>query len=160
MITNLLSNAYKYNVDNGKVVFSLAVNGEEQHRQIVISVADTGIGVVDKEHVFDRFVQETHGQEQEGSGLGLHIVRLYVEMMRGQITVADNKPRGSIFTVVLPVMKSEEDDGYTNGASVDEAGKSGLVSTHENTLVLRMNTRCSLLPMERKPSMSWRRSRT
>ncbi len=133
VITNLLSNAYKYNVDNGKVVFSLAVNGEEQHRQIVISVADTGIGVVDKEHVFDRFVQETHGQEQEGSGLGLHIVRLYVEMMRGQITVADNKPRGSIFTVVLPVMKSEEDDGYTNGASVNEAGKSGLVSTHENT---------------------------
>ena len=131
VITNLLSNAYKYNVDNGKVVFSLAVKGEEPQKQMVISVADTGIGVADKEHVFDRFVQESHGHEQEGSGLGLHIVRQYVEMMQGQITVTDNKPRGSIFTVVLPVMKSVEDDGDTNGALDDEVGMTGMGGTDE-----------------------------
>ena len=131
VITNLLSNAYKYNVDNGKVVFSLAVKGEEPQRQMVISVADTGIGVADKEHVFDRFVQESHGHEQEGSGLGLHIVRQYVEMMQGQITVTDNKPRGSIFTVVLPVMKSVEDDGDTNGTLDDEVGMTGMGDTDQ-----------------------------
>ena len=47
-------------------------------------------------------MQETHGQEQEGNGLGLHIVLQYVEMMGGSITVEDNKPHGTVFTVTLP----------------------------------------------------------
>ena len=105
IITNLLSNAYKYNIDNGTVTVSLSVDGQ----QMKLSVADTGIGVNDKQHIFDRFVQETHGQEQEGSGLGLHIVRQYAGMMGGNITVTDNEPRGSIFTVSLPVNLSATD---------------------------------------------------
>jgi len=104
IITNLLSNAFKYNEDNGSVTVSLDI-GEE----LVLSVADTGIGVGDKRRIFDRFVQERsdaamkQGQEQEGSGLGLHIVRQYVDMMGGTITVTDNKPKGTVFTVTLPV---------------------------------------------------------
>jgi DNA-binding response OmpR family regulator/anti-sigma regulatory factor (Ser/Thr protein kinase) len=99
IITNLLSNAYKYNIDNGTVTVNLKVDGQ----QMALSVADTGIGVNDKQHIFDRFVQETHGQEQEGSGLGLHIVRQYAGMMGGSVSVTDNVPQGSIFTVTLPV---------------------------------------------------------
>ena len=102
IITNLLSNAYKYNIDNGTVTVNLNVDNQ----QMVLSVADTGIGIKDKHHIFDRFVQETHGQEQEGSGLGLHIVKQYVDMMGGNITVTDNTPKGSIFTVSLPVTLS------------------------------------------------------
>jgi signal transduction histidine kinase/ligand-binding sensor domain-containing protein/DNA-binding NarL/FixJ family response regulator len=118
VITNLLSNAYKYNVDGGNVTVTLEVH----HQEATLSVADTGIGVKDKHHIFDRFVQETHGQEQEGSGLGLHIVRQYVDMMAGSITVSDNQPRGTIFTVMLPLkrestaeMPSEEEgpQGYS-----------------------------------------------
>ena len=105
IITNLLSNAYKYNVDGGSVTVSLAKND-----QIQLSVADTGIGVKDKHHIFERFVQETHGQEQEGSGLGLNIVRQYVEMMDGRIDVVDNKPRGTIFTVTIPMVSEEIPD--------------------------------------------------
>ena len=103
VITNLLSNAYKYNIDGGCVTVSLVV----RQKEVMLSVADTGIGVKDKHHIFDRFVQETHGQEQEGSGLGLHIVRQYVDMMGGSITVSDNQPRGTIFTVVLPVTEPD-----------------------------------------------------
>lgn len=103
IITNLLSNAFKYNVDNGSVVVALDIQGEESQRKMVISVADSGIGIKDKWHVFERFTQETHGQEQEGSGLGLHIVKHYVEMMEGSITVTDNNPQGTVFTVTLPV---------------------------------------------------------
>jgi CheY-like chemotaxis protein len=66
-------------------------------------VADTGIGINDKQHIFDRFIQESHGQEQEGSGIGLHIVKQYVDMMGGRISVTDNKPKGTVFTVTLPV---------------------------------------------------------
>ncbi|MCR4853695.1 MAG: hypothetical protein K5893_08905, partial [Prevotella sp.] len=104
IITNLLSNAYKYNTDNGSVTVGLEVNEQTDGQQLMkLSVADTGIGVHDKRHIFDRFVQETHGREQEGSGLGLHIVKQYVELMGGQISVADNHPKGSVFTVTLPV---------------------------------------------------------
>ncbi len=110
IITNLLSNAFKYNVDNGSVVVALDIQGEENNRQMVISVADTGIGIKDKWHVFDRFMQETHGQEQEGSGLGLHIVKHYVDMMEGAITVADNEPQGTVFTLTLPVNDAKDAD--------------------------------------------------
>jgi CheY-like chemotaxis protein len=67
-----------------------------------LSVADTGIGIKNKRNIFKRFVQETHGQEQEGSGLGLHIVRQYVDMMGGSIDVSDYHPSGSVFTIKLP----------------------------------------------------------
>ena len=107
IITNLLSNAFKYNTDNGSVNVTLEVNaspkGQEPAQQMVLTVADTGIGVLDKRHVFDRFMQETHGHEQEGSGLGLHIVKQYVDMMGGQISVADNHPQGTVFKVTIPV---------------------------------------------------------
>ena len=110
IITNLLSNAFKYNVDNGSVVVALDIQGEENNRRMVISVADTGIGIKDKRHVFDRFIQETHGQEQEGSGLGLHIVKQYVELMEGSIAVTDNEPQGTVFTLTLPVNDAKDAD--------------------------------------------------
>lgn len=109
ILINLLSNACKYNVEGGSVTVSL----QSSPSTLQLAVADMGIGIRDKQHVFDRFVQETHGQEQEGSGLGLHIVRQYVDMMGGSIAVEDNHPRGTIFTVSLPIseelrVKSEE----------------------------------------------------
>jgi signal transduction histidine kinase/DNA-binding NarL/FixJ family response regulator len=103
VITNLLSNAYKYNADNGMVTVSLDIHPGDGARNLVLSVADTGIGINDKQHIFDRFIQESHGQEQEGSGIGLHIVKQYVDMMGGHISVTDNKPKGTVFTVTLPV---------------------------------------------------------
>jgi len=107
IITNLLSNACKYNVEYGTIAISLDTHGEaEDNGVIILRVTDTGIGVNDKHHIFDRFMQEQHGQEQEGSGLGLHIVKEYVMMMGGTINVTDNKPAGTIFTVTLPLKAS------------------------------------------------------
>jgi len=109
IITNLLSNAYKYNADNGVVTVSLDIQQANDAQKLVLRVADTGIGINDKQHIFDRFMQETHGQEQEGSGIGLHIVKQYVDMLDGQIAVTDNEPKGTIFTVTLPINKSEDE---------------------------------------------------
>ena len=108
---------------------------------MAIVVADTGIGIKDKRHVFDRFVQESHGQEQEGSGLGLHIVKQYVKMMGGSIDVADNKPKGTVFTVSLPVMEAvadvEEQEASEDVAAVDEtevaSGQPTLLVVEDNT---------------------------
>ena len=136
IITNLLSNAYKYNTDNGSVTLKLNVMQEE----MILSVADTGIGIHDKRHIFDRFVQETHGQEQEGSGLGLHIVRQYVDMMEGHINVEDNKPHGSVFTITLPIY-------HEDTASESE----GLLSDiHEDS---HHTTNPSDINNERKPTI-------
>ena len=119
VITNLLSNAFKYNTENGTVTVALHIDGADSRRLLTLSVADTGIGVIDKQHIFDRFVQERprrpdatsnapYVQEQEGSGLGLHIVRQYVNMMEGTIHVADNKPAGTVFTVTIPVPRQAD----------------------------------------------------
>ena len=110
IIKNLLSNAFKYNTDNGTVVVTLSVSQEAQGGKMVLSVADTGIGVHNKQHIFERFVQESHGQEQEGSGLGLHIVKQYVDMMKGSIDVSDNSPQGTVFTVTLPLLESDGEE--------------------------------------------------
>ena len=141
IITNLLSNAFKYNTDNGSVTVTLDVTQKEQQQTMAIVVADTGIGIKDKRHVFDRFVQESHGQEQEGSGLGLHIVKQYVKMMGGSIDVADNKPKGTVFTVSLPVMEAvadvEEQEVSEDVAAVDEtevaSGQPTLLVVEDNT---------------------------
>ena len=128
VITNLLSNAFKYNTENGTVTVTLNIDGTGNSKLLKLSVADTGIGVIDKQHIFDRFVQERprrtdatspspYAQEQEGSGLGLHIVKQYVNMMEGTIHVADNKPVGTIFTVTIPVKPSP--------ASVEPSSTSG-----------------------------------
>ena len=131
IITNLLSNAVKYNIEGGSVIVTLSYGNI-----ILLSVADTGIGIKDKNHVFDRFVQETHGQEQEGSGLGLHIVHQYVEMMGGSITVTDNQPQGTVITVTLPLNhkdKSSEDADPMTQELVPETRHPTLLVVEDNT---------------------------
>lgn len=133
IITNLLSNAFKYNIDKGSVIVSLDVIDTGEDPELILQIADTGIGINDKYHIFERFTQETHGQEQEGSGLGLYIVKKYVDMMQGSIDVSDNKPRGTVFTVKLPMtvstgMDSDEQDeisemSITDKMMVNEDGK-------------------------------------
>lgn len=156
IITNLLSNAFKYNIDGGSVAISLKQEDKsldsdtspiESGPIILLSVSDTGIGVKDKHHIFDRFVQETHGQEQEGSGLGLHIVRQYVDMMGGSITVSDNQPQGTVFTVMLPItisgstaMLSKEPDDDTEGMADDSPQLSSPQSQNPTILVVEDNT--------------------
>ncbi|MBR2193273.1 MAG: response regulator [Bacteroidaceae bacterium] len=129
IITNLMSNAYKYNIDGGSVTVALNI----QEQEIVLSVTDTGIGVKDKRRIFDRFVQETHGQEQEGSGLGLHIVRQYVDMIGGDISVSDNQPQGSIFTVTLPITEAEKGSEAAIASDTKEPTISTILVVDDNT---------------------------
>lgn len=75
-----------------------------------IRVADTGIGIKDenKPKIFDRFFQEPHTDTTYmGSGIGLHIVKEYVALHRGTITLTDNHPTGSIFSVLIPIDRSQ-----------------------------------------------------
>ena len=136
IITNLLSNACKYNVDGGSIFVTL----KHVDTQIFLSVADTGIGIRNKRDIFKRFVQETHGQEQEGSGLGLHIVRQYVEMMGGNITVSDNQPAGTIFTIKLPFNEPTTDNDNRQLESIGAHIADNIQADKQTLLVVEDNT--------------------
>jgi heavy metal sensor kinase len=102
VVSNLVSNAVRYNRAGGRVDVSLAArNGEVELR-----VADTGIGIPAEAvpHLFDRFfrVDPARSREQGGSGLGLAITRWIVEAHGGTIDVESREREGSTFTVRLP----------------------------------------------------------
>lgn len=116
VMSNLLSNAYKFTPEGGSITVSIrladspSVKDITRKHRLLISVADIGCGISDedKKHVFDRFYQTRHKKESEfgGSGLGLNIAYEYAVMHGGSISVADNADNngmGTVFTVELPV---------------------------------------------------------
>ena len=110
ILMNLLSNAYKFNRKNGTISVEVRqyLSGSQEMAQII--VADTGIGISKsgKDHIFERFFQETQKTDNIGNGIGLHIVKEYVSMHGGTIEVSDNQPYGTVFTISLPIDRTEE----------------------------------------------------
>ena len=101
VIYNLFSNALKFTPSGGSVALAFRIDGDNA----IISVADTGKGIPDsdKPNIFKRFYQSaSNDSSQTGSGIGLHIASDYVQLHKGTISVSDNQPVGSIFTITLP----------------------------------------------------------
>lgn len=110
IILNLLSNAVKF-TSQGRIIFSVQLlNENESEVEIEFSVEDTGIGIsVDKiDHVFENFHQATSDTSRlyGGTGLGLAIVKQLVESQGGTVTVKSVHGIGSVFSFVLPFMKT------------------------------------------------------
>jgi two-component system, sensor histidine kinase and response regulator len=99
---NLVTNAIKYNRLGGKVV----VSGREEEGEVLVTVADNGIGIPEKYRLFlfDEFfrVKDQAKKETAGTGLGLHISKKIVSAMGGAISVASEAGAGSTFCVRLP----------------------------------------------------------
>lgn len=110
IVMNLLSNAFKFTPDGGRVDVSLeALKGSPE--TLEIKVSDTGVGIKDedKEHIFERFYQVEHegdGSQPAGSGIGLSLVRDFVTLHGGAVRVFDNVGAGSVFVVDIPVKHS------------------------------------------------------
>ena len=107
VVMNLLSNAFKFTPDGGRVDVALEMSKEMSGR-LLIKVSDTGVGIrdEDKERIFERFYQvEQEEQERQstGSGIGLSLVRDFVTLHEGTVRVVDNVGSGSVFLVELPV---------------------------------------------------------
>lgn len=101
ILGNLLQNAVKYNVDNGRIV----IEAGKIKTGIFISISDTGIGISnqDKKRIFERFyrVDPSRNKQIEGNGLGLAIVQELVVSMGGKISVKDSTSRGTKITIYL-----------------------------------------------------------
>lgn len=102
IILNLLSNAIKFTSEGGVISVSIF----DQDDSIIIRISDTGIGMPkDKlSEVFNRFYQisPVNTRSQEGSGIGLNLVKSLVEMHRGEISVESELGKGTVFSITLP----------------------------------------------------------
>lgn len=108
IILNLLSNALKFTDSGGYIYISVIDNDDT----VEIAVKDTGIGIADdkKEFIFGRFTQvdKSLKRNHEGTGIGLSLVKSFVELHNGEIKLESELGRGSEFTIVLPSNQAEE----------------------------------------------------
>ena len=102
LVHNLLENAAKYSPTDSTIDVQLTTDD----RHIILRVADQGQGIAkeNRQKVFERFYREdeSHSNKVTGSGIGLSIVKMIIEKYHGKITIRDNEPVGTIFTVYLP----------------------------------------------------------
>ncbi len=101
VVTNLLSNAFKFTPPGGRIRCSFErLPGE----RVLLSIQDSGPGVPDhlKGPIFDRYAQGADEFSSKGSGLGLNIVKEFVELHHGTISLLDAYERGALFQVELP----------------------------------------------------------
>lgn len=115
VVNNLLSNAYKFTPNDGRVSVTLQVIPKEEAGDnatmdmLRLSVADNGKGISDEEkpRVFGRFYQVTGTESQPmgSSGIGLNLVKQFAVLHGGDVDVKDNPGGGSVFVVDIPVRK-------------------------------------------------------
>ena len=107
VVDNLLSNAFKYTYDGGEIEVRV---GEGPHHTAELQVIDNGMGIRGDVHrIFDRFYQGSSSRSLhiEGTGIGLNLCKMMVEMHHGTIEAANREDtQGSIFTVRLPLGNS------------------------------------------------------
>jgi len=99
ILSHLLDNAVKF-TNRGEVVCS----AEGHENEIIVSVRDTGIGIAGscQERIFDRFVKLDLSGVRPGAGVGLYLVKSWVERMGGRIRVESEEGNGAIFYFSLP----------------------------------------------------------
>ncbi len=107
VIQNLIENGIKYSPEGA--VINVGVSQTDEF--VTIKVSDTGIGIPteDKAKIFDKFFRGSNTKRVQGSGLGLCLVKLIVEQMRGVITVHDNEPSGTIFLLTFPIVRMDDE---------------------------------------------------
>jgi len=107
VFNNLLTNACKFTNSGESIIFSLKY--DPQGNGVEIKVSDTGMGISPKDipYIFQRFYQSRENSNaHEGTGIGLFIVKNYVELHGGQVNVISEIRQGTTFTIWLPVMES------------------------------------------------------
>jgi signal transduction histidine kinase len=103
ILQNLIGNAFKF---TPKGYIEVRVNNRPDQDRVEFTVADTGIGIAveDQAKIFNAFEQlkDAHTGHFNGVGLGLNIVRRYLDLMQGEISVESQPGQGSKFTFSVP----------------------------------------------------------
>lgn len=103
ILFNLISNASKYS-DPGK---KIRIRCSQNTTGVLFEIADEGIGIPkdDHKHLFDRFFRASNAGNIQGTGLGLNIVKRYVDLLNGKIDFQSDYGKGSTFKVYIPFSK-------------------------------------------------------
>ncbi|WP_243751657.1 two-component regulator propeller domain-containing protein [Niastella caeni] len=96
---NLLSNAFKFTPENGSIIFSV----KETNNTVILSIRDTGCGIepADSQRIFEKFQQAGHGKRQTGFGIGLFLVKQFIENHKGSVICTSVLNEGTTFTITL-----------------------------------------------------------
>ena len=107
ILLNLLSNAIKFTPKGRKITVCLEEKKNQYERTVCVSVKDEGIGIPkDKQRlIFERFgqVDGLLSRKNEGTGLGLHLVKLIVDSLNGELSLESDEGKGSTFSILLPI---------------------------------------------------------
>lgn len=138
IIFNLVSNAFKFTPDGGKIRIKVSIEKNNSKSYVCIAVKDNGIGISDENQqvIFERFtnINTANFTSQEGTGIGLSLVNDYVNLHKGFIKLKSKKEKGSSFGVHLPlglhkeqqienlVQKNEEISNSSIENDLDEDG--------------------------------------
>jgi len=97
---NLITNAIKYNQNNGQI----SIHCINEMNRVIVTIEDTGIGLTTEsvERVFDRFYRVDTTRKKDGTGLGLSIVKESVTLLGGTVSLDSKLGKGTTFTIILP----------------------------------------------------------
>nr|WP_330412284.1 ATP-binding protein [Dorea formicigenerans] len=132
VMMNILSNAVKYNRENGQIYISCREIPSEQPEMPIIEFVcrDTGIGMTDEfqKHIFEPFAQEHTGSRTKfaGTGLGMPITKKLIEKMGGTITFESEKGVGTTFVIRVPFKIDPDVDKREEQKDVSEKSIKGL----------------------------------
>lgn len=100
ILFNLLTNASKYSKEHKKIQLIC----KRQHHELVLEIRDEGIGIPETEqkHLFERFFRASNVTNIQGTGLGLNIIKRYLDLLHGKIHYTSEEGKGSTFTIIIP----------------------------------------------------------
>jgi signal transduction histidine kinase/ligand-binding sensor domain-containing protein/CheY-like chemotaxis protein/AraC-like DNA-binding protein len=141
ILFNLLSNAFKFTPKGGKVKLGITQQTDLEDKQwLTIAISDTGIGIAEDKHekIFERFFQNDIDQSllNQGSGIGLSIVKEFAQLHHGKIFVTSQPGSGSTFTFQLPIANPqfipaiERPPSAAVSLKIDPESSSGKVEKH------------------------------
>ena len=150
ILYNLLSNAFKFTPENGTIRVMLSRFDREGEPFLRLQVTDTGVGMPAEhvQHIFDSFYQiDVH---HAGSGIGLALVKAFVEMHHGTIHVDTTEGQGTCFTIEIPARQTGALDPDTTRSAVLTNLKEGAVLAADQE---SLQTSPRELPAEDKKSV-------
>lgn len=141
ILNNLYSNAFKFTPDSSFISTTLKVREEENNKEyVILEISDSGYGIDDEDlkSIFDRFYQGNEDNSTStGSGIGLHMVKEYVLLHGGKITVNSKKNEGSTFTIFIPTDLGENTTlKYNRDQSLSQSNSFFNGQTEKKTLLI------------------------
>lgn len=106
ILLNLLSNAIKFSSEDGIIKIVCKADNDN----MALSIEDNGIGISEEDlaHLSERFFRGKNAVNIQGTGLGLHIINKYLELMNGYIDIKSQLNKGSVFTIYIPIKNNVE----------------------------------------------------